>query len=85
MRAALAADLRRLLSSSQVLDSPEDRVLYSYDGTGQRGYPEVVVLTRSAADVASVLRYASAPTAFRSCPGVQAPGFREGQCRPGAA
>lgn len=59
VRSALAADLRRVVSPGQVLDSPEDRVLYAYDGTGQKALPEVVVMALSAGDVAVVLRYAS--------------------------
>lgn len=60
VKSALASDLRRLLSAEQVLDSPEDRVLYAYDGTGLRLLPEVVVIAGSSGDVSAVLRYASA-------------------------
>lgn len=59
MKRALASDLRQLLSPGQVLDAPEDRVLYAYDGTSQKVLPDVAVVPTSATEVAAVLRYAS--------------------------
>src|SRR5512136_1840357 len=57
---SLAADLRRLLPPGQVLDTPEDRTLYAYDGTSSRALPDVAVMARSAQDVSHILKYATA-------------------------
>ncbi len=56
---ALAADLRRVLPAVQVLDAPQDRTLYAYDGTSTKALPEAVAMARSAAEVAAVLRFAA--------------------------
>jgi glycolate oxidase len=56
---SLAADLRRVLSTSQVLDSPQDRTLYAYDGTSTKALPDAIVLARTAAEASAVLRVAS--------------------------
>lgn len=59
MASGLAADLRRLVSAEQVLESREDRFLYAYDATNTKAMPDAVVLVQSAAEVAAVLKYAS--------------------------
>ena len=59
MSAQLVADLRKLLTREQVLDSQEDRFLYAYDATSAKSMPDAVVLARSAEDVSKVMKYAS--------------------------
>jgi glycolate oxidase len=57
---SLIADLRRLLPPGQVLDTPEDRTLYAYDGTSSRALPDVAVMARNAQEVSQILKYATA-------------------------
>ncbi len=59
-RGSLAADLRRIVPAAQVMDAPQDRTLYAYDGTSTKALPDAIVLARSAGDAAAVLRFASA-------------------------
>ena len=56
---SLTADLRRLFSAGQVLDSAEDRTLYAYDGTSIKALPELVVMVRGVGEVSTLLRFAS--------------------------
>jgi glycolate oxidase len=56
---ALAADLRRIVPSAQVMDSPQDRTVYAYDGTSTKALPDAVVLVRTASEISAVLRFAS--------------------------
>src|SRR5512138_1978970 len=58
-RRSLAADLRRIVPAAQVMDAPQDRTLYAYDGTSTKALPDVIVLARSGADASAVLRFAS--------------------------
>ncbi len=60
MSHTLATDLRKVLSPPQVLDSPEDRTLYAYDGTSMKALPDVVAHVRNPQEVAAVLKFASA-------------------------
>jgi len=60
MMPALATDLRRLIPTSQVLNTVEDRTLYAYDGTSAKALPDAVVLAASPQEVAAVLRFATA-------------------------
>jgi len=56
---SLAADLRRILPPTQVMDTVEDRTLYAYDGTSLKALPDLIAQVRSAAEVSAVLRFAS--------------------------
>jgi glycolate oxidase len=55
----LVGELRLLVEPGRVLDSPEARLLYSYDATTHQSWPDVVVKAQSAADVAAVLKLAA--------------------------
>src|SRR5438034_10667652 len=57
VRPALLADLRRIVGPDGVIDRPEALLVYECDGyTLERAAPEVVVLPRTPAEVAAVLR-----------------------------
>jgi glycolate oxidase len=56
--AAAIADLRRALSPGRVLSAPEDLIVFEYDGTIERGQPQVVVLPDTTAEVAAAVRIA---------------------------
>src|SRR5437763_1075825 len=57
VRPALLADLRLIVGTDGVIDSPEALLVYECDGyTLERAAPEVVVLPRTPAEVAAVLR-----------------------------
>lgn len=58
MHAGIIDELRRLVAPERVLTSPEDLVVYSYDGTWLESPPEVVVAAAGVAEVAAVLRLA---------------------------
>jgi glycolate oxidase len=59
--AALAARLRAVVGADGVIDRPEALLVYECDGyTLERAAPEVVVLPRSPAEVAAVLRLLAA-------------------------
>src|SRR5437867_1115699 len=57
VRPALLADLRGIVGADGVIDRPEALLVYECDGyTLERAAPEVVVLPRTPAEVAAVLR-----------------------------
>src|SRR3989442_5612404 len=57
VRPALLADLRGIVGADGVIDRPEGLLVYECDGyTLERAAPEVVVLPRTPAEVAAVLR-----------------------------
>src|SRR5436190_2100802 len=57
VRRALLADLRGIVGADGVIDRPEALLVYECDGyTLERAAPEVVVLPRTPAEVAAVLR-----------------------------
>src|SRR5438105_3082301 len=61
VRPALLADLRGIVGADGVIDRPEALLVYECDGyTLERAAPEVVVLPRTPAEVASVLRLLAA-------------------------
>src|SRR5205814_402278 len=61
VRPALLADLRRIVGADGVIDRPEALLGYECDGyTLERAAPEVVVLPRTPAEVAAVLRLLAA-------------------------
>src|SRR2546427_604219 len=61
VRRALLADLRGIVGADGVIDRPEALLVYECDGyTLERAAPEVVVLPRTPAQVAAVLRLLAA-------------------------
>src|ERR671937_1685464 len=66
LRPALLAGLRAIVGADGVVDRPEALLVYECDGyTLERAAPEVVVLPRTPAEVAAVLRLlAAADVAF---------------------
>ncbi len=52
------SDLRRALSPERVISDPGDLVAFEYDGTIERGSPQVVVFPDSAEEVAAAVRIA---------------------------
>src|SRR3989454_6703340 len=57
VRPGLLADLRGIVGADGVIDRPEALLVYECDGyTLERAAPEVVVLPRTPAEVAAVLR-----------------------------
>src|SRR6266550_4612778 len=61
VRPALLADLRLIVGADGVIDRPEALLVYECDGyTLERAAPEVVVLPRTPAEVAAVLRLLAA-------------------------
>ena len=61
---SIAADLRRVVQDSRVLDAPAELRTFAYDASFLTQLrprpPDAVVIARSTADVSAVLRYASA-------------------------
>lgn len=55
---ALVAELGRAVHQGQVLSSPEELLVYGYDGTWLERVPDVVVAAASTADIAAVLQIA---------------------------
>lgn len=51
-------EFRKQLGSGGVLEQPEDLMLYEYDGSVDRGRPELVVLPRSSGEAAAAVRIA---------------------------
>lgn len=56
--AAAVAALRAALSPERVFADPEELVVFEYDGTIERGQPQVVVVPDSSEEVAAVIRIA---------------------------
>jgi len=52
-------ELRKIVGKERCLTDFEDRLVHSYDATGQREIPDVVVKPRSAEEVSRVLRLAN--------------------------
>jgi glycolate oxidase len=59
---AIGKDLRKILSSEQVLDLPEDVSAYAHDATFYvaKRNPDAVVLPTSTEEISSILKYATA-------------------------
>ncbi|MGI8550878.1 MAG: FAD-linked oxidase C-terminal domain-containing protein [Dehalococcoidia bacterium] len=51
-------ELQAIVGKGNVIYRPEDLIVYEYDGTIDRGYPSVVVLPDSAAEIAAIVRVA---------------------------
>jgi glycolate oxidase len=58
MEQRIIDELRRAVAPERVLTTPEDLAVYSYDGTWLESSPEVAVVARTTAEVASVLAVA---------------------------
>ena len=59
MNSQLIHDLKKSLGPDAVLHSPEDLLLYEYDGSVEVGKPQCVVFPRNAADVVSIVQIAN--------------------------
>jgi len=57
---SLAAKLRRIVGDDAVLYRPEDLKLYEYDGSIERGSPELVVLPQATEQVSKIMKLAAA-------------------------
>ena len=55
---AAVADLERALGKHNVISAAEDLIVFEYDGTIEKGQPQVVVFPESAADVAAAVKIA---------------------------
>ena len=56
---AAIADLKAALAPDRVLSAPEDLLVFEYDGTIERGLPQVVVFPDSTAEVAAAVKIAA--------------------------
>jgi glycolate dehydrogenase FAD-linked subunit len=59
MHSGLLRDLEKLLGSSSVLFQPEDVLLYEYDGSVEKGRPDVVVFPTSTQKVSQIVKLAA--------------------------
>src|SRR5271166_5516705 len=59
MQPDLIRELQVLLGPKAVLSTPEDLMLYEYDGSVELGSPRVVVFPSNAQDVAGIMRLAN--------------------------
>jgi glycolate oxidase len=58
MNSGLVRDIEKLLGSSAVLHRPEDVLLYEYDGSVEKGRPDVVVFPTTTEQVSRVVKLA---------------------------
>jgi len=59
MDLALIRELKTLLGPANVLSQPEDLLLYEFDGSVEKGRPEVVVFPHATTDVSNILKLAN--------------------------
>ncbi|HEX4543843.1 MAG TPA: FAD-linked oxidase C-terminal domain-containing protein [Candidatus Acidoferrum sp.] len=59
MHSGLVRELEKLLGSASVLSQPEDLLLYEYDGSVEKGRPDVVVLPTSTDQVSRIVKLAA--------------------------
>ena len=59
MHSGLLRDLEKLLGSASVLFQPEDVVLYEYDGSVEKGRPDIVVFPATTQEVSQIARLAA--------------------------
>ena len=59
MQDRLAAELADIVGKGAVLTSSEDRMLYEYDGSVERGAPEAIVFPTTTEEVARLVRWAN--------------------------
>src|SRR5579871_1248368 len=55
----LTRALQKLLGDSAVLSRPEDLILYEYDGSVEKGRPDLVVFPSTTAEVSQIVRIAA--------------------------
>jgi glycolate dehydrogenase FAD-linked subunit len=55
----IAAELAGIVGTGAVLTRPEDRMLYEYDGSVERGLPEAIVFPSTTEEVARLVRWAN--------------------------
>ena len=60
MENRLAAELIKIVGKENVLVTPEDLAVYSYDGTFQEARPEVVVLPATTPQISQIVKLAAA-------------------------
>ena len=60
METRLAAELIKIVGKENVLVTPEDLAVYSYDGTFQEARPEVVVLPATTPQISQIVKLAAA-------------------------
>ena len=51
--------MKARLGSANVLEDPEDLILYEYDGSVEKGRPQLVVFPRTTAEVAQIVKIAN--------------------------
>ena len=54
--ASLIRELKRLLGPTNVLDQSEDLILYEYDGSVEKGRPDLVVFPHTTAEVSQIVK-----------------------------
>jgi len=59
MSQTMAAELASIVGQDAVLTAPEDRMLYEYDGSVERGAPEAIVFPSTTEEVARLVRWAN--------------------------
>ena len=59
MQDRAAEELASIVGSDAVLTSREDRMLYEYDGSVERGAPEAIVFPSTTEEVARLVRWAN--------------------------
>ena len=59
MHSGLLRDLEKLLGSSSVLFQPEDVLLYEYDGSVEKGRPDIVVFPTTTQEVSQIVKLAA--------------------------
>jgi glycolate oxidase len=56
---SLIREMKARLGSANVLEDPEDLILYEYDGSVEKGRPQLVVFPRTTAEVAQIVKIAN--------------------------
>src|SRR3974390_596554 len=56
---SIIPEMKRLLGASNVLDQPEDLILYEYDGSVEKGRPDLVVFPHTTAQVSQIVKVAN--------------------------
>ncbi|MFZ7103046.1 MAG: FAD-binding oxidoreductase [Peptococcaceae bacterium] len=59
MEKSMLNDLQKIVGRENVISAYEDRICYSYDGTFQRGIPDVVVFPGTTEEVAKIIKFAN--------------------------
>src|SRR5437879_11779771 len=59
MQRTIIRELERLLGSSGVLSSPEDLLLYEYDGSVEEARPDAIAFPRRKQEVVEIVRLAN--------------------------